>query len=455
MFTVAEILKVTSGKLLQGSASLRVRGVSSDTRRVKRGDLFIAIKGDTFDGNDFTSQAVAGGASVLLICREDAYLPAGVTIILVKDTCRALGYLARHHRLKFKIPVIAITGSAGKTTTKEFIAAVLGKKYRVLYNKGTENNHIGVPMTLLQLKKRHQAAVIEAGTNHFGEINWLGEVTCPTVAVFTNIGQSHLAGLLDPSGVFREKVTLIDHVMKKGALIVNVDDEYLRRILKRKLTQKIITFAMSREADIKVVDVIPYRSGLKVVLKDGSVFLLPTPVWGNVSNALAAISCGQLLRVPDKDIMQVLQRVKPAKGRQCFHAVRGMTLIDDTYNANVVSYKNAIKTLSLVRRRKGGCLFLVAADMLELGDQSEILHAEVGEAVAQAGIDHVVTIGRWAGLIGERAKQLAPFIRVKHYMKQEDIYQDLTRHLRPGDVVLVKGSRGMRMDQLIEQLLKD
>ncbi len=451
MFNVAEILEVTGGKLLQGAVSLRVNGVSTDTRKATKGDLFIAIKGDNFDGHDFTAKAVCNGAFALLVSRADIECPLGTAVILVQDTVKALGLLARYHRGRFKLPVIAITGSAGKTTTKEFIAAVLGKKYRVLYNKGTENNHIGVPMTLLQLNKTHQAAVIEAGTNHFGEISWLGEVICPTVAVFTNIGHSHLAGLESPEGVFKEKVTLLDHLAKNGTVILNSDDERLRGILKRKPKPNIVTYGVEHKADIKAIAVYSKGKGLEVELDRGLKFNLAVPVWGNVANALAAVACGKLLKVPFKGIASALGRVEPAKGRQCFHSVMGVTVIDDTYNANPVSYHNAIRTLSLVRGR--GRTFLVAADMLELGGHSEALHAQVGEAAAAAGIDHILTIGRWAGLAGEKAKNIAPSVWVKHYSKQEDIFVDLGTLLREGDVVLVKGSRGMHMDRLVENLL--
>ncbi len=452
MFSLADILQATGGKLLQEpKARCTVGGVSTDTRLIRKNDLFIAIKGDHFDGHDFIVPAVSAGAAAVLVSRADVALPSGSAVILVDDTVKALGRLARRHRLKFKIPVIAITGSAGKTTTKEFTAAVLAKKYRVLSNKGTENNHIGVPMTLLQLNSTHQVAVIEAGTNHFGEIDWLGGLICPTVAVFTNIGSSHLAGLESPEGVFKEKVTLIRHLAKKGTVILNGDDERLRAIGHRRPGHKVITYGIDRPADIKAESVLAHGQGLEVALQGRRKFTLAAPVWGNVSNALAAVSCGLLLNVPFKAIAGALADVPSAKGRQCFHSVMGVTVIDDTYNANPVSYHNAIRTLALVRSR--GRAFLVAADMLELGDQSQALHAQVGEEAARAGVDFLLTIGRWAGLAGERARQAAPALWTRHYENQEDIFLDLGNMLQAGDVLLVKGSRGMRMERLVEQIL--
>ncbi len=224
MFTLKEVIEATDGELVLGSLKKRVKGVSTDTRKVGKGDLFIAIKGDKFDGHDFLLQAVKNGAVALLVeavphfrvGMTDRSAPGkrdgfeGAAVIKVKDTVKALGRLAQFHRRRFKVPVIAVTGSAGKTTTKEFTVAVLKKKFQVHFNKGTENNHIGVPLTLLGLKRSHEAVVLEFGTNHFGEIAWLAEISDPMVAVFTNIGASHLAGLRSPEGVFKEKATLID-----------------------------------------------------------------------------------------------------------------------------------------------------------------------------------------------------------------------------------------------------
>ena len=466
MFTVDEIVKITGGILQQGALKRRLSGVTTDTRKGQKGELFIAIKGDTFDGHDYTRQAEKNGAAAVLVCRSSIDVSTGVPVILVKDTVKALGAIARFHRLKFKIPVIAITGSAGKTSTKEFIAAVLGKKYKVLYNQGTENNHIGVPMTLLRLTKKHTTAVIEAGTNHFGEIAWLGSIICPTIVVFTNIGQSHLAGLKNPAGVYREKCTLIKHLAKNGTVIVNADDVYLRKILSLKLSQKVITYAIDRPADFKAVSVETRGKGLAIALSpspsekkkgmglNGSnrEIQLPVPVWGNVYNALAAAACGQLLKVSFSNIAFALKRTKPAKGRQCFYRVRGITLIDDTYNANPVSYYNALRTLSLACGR--GKSFLVAADMLELGDQSESIHRDIGAAAGRVGIDHIFTIGRWAGLIGGQAKKINPLVQARHYTCQEDIQRDLQQGCTKGDILLIKGSRGMHMERVVENFLK-
>lgn len=451
MFTILEVLKIVGGKLIKGKSTGRVRGVATDTRNLRRGELFIAIKGDKFDGHHFVAGAVETGAKAVLVSSAEVCCDGVVAVILVPDTVIALGLLARAHRLKFRIPVIAVTGSAGKTSFKEFMAKVLGKKFKALTNRGTENNHIGVPMTLLRLTSAHKAAVIEAGTNHFGEIDWLGSLICPSLVVYTNIGASHLAGLGSPEGVLKEKAALMKYVRPGGIVVLNTDDPYLRKLLKKKVSAKIITYGIEREADVRAVSVECAGSGFDVVVAGKGVFRLSAPVWGNVYNALAAVACGGFLKVSFKDTAAAMARVTLPKGRQCFHNVNGTIVIDDTYNANVVSYKNAIRTLSLIQKR--GRRFLVAADMLELGESSASLHEDIGVIAGHAGIDHVLTIGRWAGFIGKGAVKTFPGVLAKHYLELDDLLAGLQKDVQKGDVVLVKGSRGMRMERVVAALL--
>ncbi|MBF0122884.1 MAG: UDP-N-acetylmuramoyl-tripeptide--D-alanyl-D-alanine ligase [Candidatus Omnitrophica bacterium] len=452
MLSIDEIVMATKGKLLSGSGSFRVSGISTDTRKITKGNLFVAIKGDNFDGHNFIGQAVQAGAGAVMVDHANVADAENAVVIVVEDTVKALGAIARFHRKRFKIPVIGITGSAGKTSTKEFIASVLGKKYRVLFNKGTENNHIGVPMTLLQLTKDHEIAVLELGTNHFGEIAYLADIVRPTVAVFTNVGASHLAGLGSPEGVFKEKVTMIDYLPKNGKVIFNADDPLLRNLKKKKLSQNITTYAIDNKADVKAKAVHSEKGGLIVTLEGGETIKLKAPVWGNILNALAAVVCGSLFRVSFDDIREGLLNTDPAKGRQCFHLASGVTVIDDTYNANPVSYRNALRTLSLLPRK--GRVFLVAADMLELGEASDVLHAEIGELAAQSGVDTIFATGRWASLIGSMARAKNSSVEARYFDKKEDIILALRDQVQFGDIVLVKGSRGMRMESVVVGLLE-
>jgi UDP-N-acetylmuramoyl-tripeptide--D-alanyl-D-alanine ligase len=451
MFTIHEILEATGGTLIAGKSTQRLSGVSTDTRLVKRNQIFVALKGDNFDGHHFLAQAIEKGARAVVVSSVKALVPAGAAVVLVEDTVRALGRIARYHRQRFNIPVIAITGSAGKTSTKELIAAVMAKKCRVLFNKGTENNHIGVPMTLLKLNRRHQAAVIEMGTNHPGEIAWLAENTLPTVAVFTNVGASHLEGLGTPQGVYKEKLALLKFLSRDGHVIVNADDPFWARLLKKRLSQKVVSYGIKARADVQAIAVTADARGFHFKMKDGRLFIVKSPSWGAVQNALAAIACGRIFAVPEARIQAALKSAKPAKGRQSLAVVRGVTLIDDTYNANPVSYQNALRTLAMLQGHARAVL--VAADMLELGEHSVDLHRQIGQAAAGIKLDALFTCGKNARLIGEAAQGKRSTLDVRHFSDQTALTLALKRYLRRGDLFLCKGSRGMRMEKVVEDIV--
>ena len=449
-FTLDEILECTGGMLLTGRGGrCRVSGVSTDTRTIRPNQLFIAIKGENFDGHDFLFKAVKLGATMLLVSRADAPRPRGAVIVLVKDTVDALGAVARHHRLRFPIPLIAITGSAGKTSTKELVAAVLRRKYRVLFNKGTFNNQIGVPSTLLKLTRRHEMAVVELGTNHPGEIAWLARHACPTVAVFTNVGASHLEGLGSLAGVYKEKAALLAFLPDNGGVILNADDLYWRKLLGRRSSRKMVSYGMHAKADIRALSVIPGPAGLHFRNGHGHHFSVKSFSPGGVYNALAAIACGRFFGVPEGQIVDAVRSTRPAKGRQCSFKAGGVTVIDDTYNANPVSYMNALQLFHAPRRGKA---ILVAGDMLELGASSDALHADVGKAAAAAGVDVLLTYGRGAKLIGEASRRIRPRSEWRHAGDQDALTAALKKILRPGDVLLVKGSRGMRMEKVVRDI---
>ena len=423
MFTITEIIEATKGELVQGPLKGQARSVCIDSRIVKKGELFVAIKGEVFDGHDFIDDVIARGVRVLIVHKPIKLKNSKISVIRVKDTIRALGDIARFHRLRFKVPVIALTGSAGKTTTKEMIAAVLSRKYKVLKNEGTQNNHIGVPLTLLKLKAGHRIVVLECGTNQPGDIVWLADVARPSLAVFTNIGESHLEKLKTVSGVLKEKWDLTSFMGTRDTVIINADDAFLSRQTHKKNIFRIITYGIKAKAD-----------------RTASAY-----------NELAAFSCGVFFKVPRHDIVQALKSFEFPQGRgQIVRLGRGW-LINDTYNANPVSMRAALQTLQGIET-KAKRIF-VAADMLELGSQSRALHQAMGRAVGAAGVDVLITVGHWAGLMGPAARRFNKKIQVFACRDVESAQKCLAKVFHNGDVVLIKGSRRMRMEQVAEFLL--
>lgn len=451
MFTVNEIIEATKGTLVQGPVNARVRSVCIDSRVCKKGELFIAIKGDVFDGHDFIENIISKGIRVLVVHRPVHIKNAQVSVIHVRDTTRALGDIARFHRLRFKIPVIALTGSAGKTTTKEMIAAVLSRKYKVLKNEGTQNNHIGVPLTLLKIKPAHMIVVLECGTNQPGDIIWLADVARPTVAVFTNIGESHLEKLKNTNGVLNEKWKLTSYIEDQGTVIINADDVLLSRRIRKNNSFKNITYGLKTRADFQASGT-NIVSGRKLNFQiAGKKIELNSCGLNNVYNALAAYSCGVFLKVPVRDIIQALKSFEFPQGRGQIVRLGQGWMINDTYNANPVSMRSALQTLQAIETRNQR--IFVAADMLELGKASRTLHQKMGACIAATGPCILITVGRLAGLMAAEAKRRNKKMQVFACRDVESAQKYLAKVFHNGDAVLIKGSRRMRMEQVAEFLL--
>src|SRR3989338_2577782 len=354
MFNVEELQKASQGKLIQGKSSARVKGVSINSRAIKKGEVFIAIPGPNFDGHDFVTDAIKKKAAVVIVTKNLKRIPGYIPVIQVKDTVKALGKIARAFRDRFSIPVIAITGSAGKTTTKEMLAYTLGNDFNVLKNIKTENNHIGVPLTLLKLKPKHEIAVIELGTNRPKDIRWLTYIVNPQVAILTNIGESHLELLKSPSGVFQEKFDLVSGMKEGGTVIFNADDVYLNKIPSYRFAHKIVKYAIKNKADYQAGAIENHNGFLRFSVNGKKGWRLRTLAQHNIYNALVAISCGKQFKMSELAIQKRLARFRFPAGRQNVGKVGGCWLIDDTYNANPVSLRSALQTLSSlnVRGRK-------------------------------------------------------------------------------------------------------
>ena len=459
-WTVNEILKATGGELLCGDKERRFAAVSIDSRNISADDIFIAIVGDVHDGHSFIGDVLEQGVAGLVVNRQKAKdLPIAtwqtqkVTCVAVADTTGALGGLAAFHRSRMDVAVIAITGSNGKTTTRQMTAEVVARKFNTLATVGNYNNQIGVPLTLLRLTPEHKWAVVELGTNSPGEIARLARICSPDIGVITNIGPAHLEGLGSLDGVMREKQQLIDHLKARGKAVLNADDRRVYKIATQ-TKKEVLLFGQSKSARIRATAVKEKKAGISFNLdlpKKSLRVDLNVPGQFMIINALAAAAVGHLLGLAAQDIKAGLEKFEPAWGRMnIFHTANGIHIIDDTYNANPDSMMAAITTLKSLRVNNRS--ILVAGDMLELGKQSESLHRQVGAWAAAAGINQLWVTGDFASAVIAGAKDAGIKVEQLFTGSQKKILSELKKSLKSGDWVLVKGSRGARMDAVVKGL---
>jgi UDP-N-acetylmuramoyl-tripeptide--D-alanyl-D-alanine ligase len=457
MFSVDEIVSATQGKLVGGKKGHEFSGVCIDSRMVKPGQLFIAIKGDRFDGHDFIPQALEAGASGAILSMRSRHLRfQNKVLIQVEDTLTALQEIARVHRSRFNIPVIAITGSNGKTTTKEMAASILAHQFRLLKNEGNLNNHIGAPLTLLRLEPAHQVAVIEMGINRPGELRRLCQIAQPQVGLITNIGPAHLEFLGNVEGVALAKAELLEALTPEGVAILNADDEYFQ-FLATKVKGGLMTFSLRSQADVMASAVVlhpdrgpTFRLKIRTGSKPGEIEVsLSTVGKHNIYNALGAAAVGAYMGVDLDVIRQGLEDFKPVSMRSQLMELQGFRVLNDAYNANPASMRSALETLAGLG--PSGQKIAVLGDMLELGGPGEVAHREVGREVARAGIQYLITLGSLAEQIAQGALSAGmDDSRVMHSQGPEDAGRMILSVARPGDCILIKGSRKMKMEKILE-----
>ena len=438
-------------ELLKGKT---ISGVSTDSRKISAGAIFIALKGENFDGHQFVEDTFREGAIAAIV--DESFAGASdKSLFVVKDTTRALGELARIYRMKFDIPILAIGGSNGKTTTKDMTTAVLSTSFNVLGTDGNLNNHIGVPQTLLRLEKKHQMAVIEIGTNHPGEIEYLCGILLPTYGLVTNIGHEHLEFFKSIEGVAEEEGALFRFLKgnRKSLAFVNVDDPRIRlkaRGVRRRVTYGLRTKRVDVWGHVGSVDesgCVTFEYMGKKPVKSGAV-RLRIPGEHNAMNALAAAAVGLEFKVPPKRIQKALESFHPTVKRMELLQYGGVSIYNDTYNANPDSMVAALRTLASAK--VSGKRIAVLGDMRELGDQGKEEHKRVGREAAQLGIDYLLTFGELARSIHESARMQGAL----HYDQKNMLAEYLAELVSPGDAVLVKGSRGMKMEDIVTFLEK-
>ena len=439
------IAEVTGGEYIGEKRDCynSVKGAVRDNRDIKPGNLFVCICGERVDGHTFANSAFDSGAACCLA--EQVIENAKGPYVLVKSTLEAIKVLGAYHRSLFTIPVIGITGSVGKTTAKEIIAAVLSSKLNVLKTEMNLNNELGVPLTLLSLDENHEAAVIEMGISDFGEMGRLAQMVRPDIFVMTKIGYSHIVELGDLHGVLRAKTEAFAHMKPSGVAVLNGDDELLMGYDPK--MQK-ITFGHKEHNDVRVINVI--QDGIDIIKFDiinGTETLsVKIPAYGShlPSLAAAAVVTGRLLGLTDKEINKGFMSYKPVDGRSRVSKSKGITLIDDCYNANPNSVKAALKSMSTLTGRRVAIL----GDMFNLGEQSEQMHYEVGVYAADKGVDFLFCLGGQARFIYDGYKS-AGGNNVFHYNLMDELKADITGKIKKGDTVLVKASRGMHFEELL------
>jgi UDP-N-acetylmuramoyl-tripeptide--D-alanyl-D-alanine ligase len=449
-----EVVTRCHGELRHGGREVSVWRICSDTRQVQTGDLFVALPGDRFDGHDFLWDAMRQGAAALLVERERAqsYWPA-IPTVAVGNTRRALGMLAASYRQYFQPAVVAIAGSNGKTTTKELLAAVLRTRMETLCSPASFNNDIGVPQTLLQLEKKHRAAVLEVGTNHPGELAPLVHMIQPRWGVITSIGREHLEFFGDLEGVAREEGTLAEMLPADGRLFINGDTPKVHDIIGRAHCP-VVTVGFAPEHPWRVVEVRMDGQGTVFEVRASRAefngeYRVQLLGRHQALNAVLAMAVAAELGLRPDEVRSGLAQCLPAKMRLQLSETRGVRIVDDAYNANADSMLAALATLREIPC--SGRRVAVLGDMEELGAQSQSAHAEVGRQAAASGLASLFAVGRWAKVVTDAARA-AGLVQSRDFESVEAAAAAVRDYLVPGDLVLLKASRAVRMERLGEVL---
>ncbi len=454
---IYEIEKAINGKIIRGNPDLVVDNICTDSREVKNGDLFLPLKGEKHDAHKFIAEAVKKGADCVIIDRELKY-KCNSALIKVEDTNKALQTFAHYYRNKFKnLTVVAITGSSGKTTTKDMIASILERKYNIIKTEGNLNNYFGLPLTLLQLTGKEDMAVLEMGMSELGEIKLLTEIAEPAIGVVTNVGPTHLEFLKTVKNVARGKSELIAGLTGDGIAVLNYDNKYVREMNRVFTGKKIVFYGLNNKADIWAEDIkidknkfttnfiLNYRNEKREIkiYKSGK---------HNVYNALAAIGVARELKVDWYNIKSGLMSNKYSKMRQEIKQFNDYIIINDTYNANPMSVKAALAVLQEIA---GERKIAVLGSMLELGVQEQEVHREIGKYITHSDIDVLITIGELGQQIARGVDiEQNKVITIYETENNEGALKLLLNIIKKGDTLLIKGSRSNKMEEIVEELCK-
>ena len=451
IITVNKIIEICKGKLLSGNENLQVDSYSKDSRDIKEGDMYLGIKGERVNGNNFIEAAFKNGA---MGCIADDQINLEIlekykdkVIIKVKDTIKALQEIAKYKRNLYDIPVIAVTGSVGKTSTKDIIANVISQKFNVLKTEGNLNNHIGLPLTLLKLKN-HTALVVEMGMNHFGEISLLTGIAKPTGCVITNIGTSHIGNLGSRENILKAKLEILEGLNKKGFVLINNDNDLLNNWAQKEDKYKIYTYGIENNSNYEATNIIELERGSSFKIKgiDAKV-----PVGGThfVYNATCAFAIGDILGIEKEKIIKGISEFKLTAKRMDIEIIKdNIKVINDSYNASYDSMKAALEVMGKTAANRK---IAVLGNMLELGEFTKELHEKVGEEVVKNKIDVLITVGEHAEEIANKAEGLG----MKDILKLKDIdnaAEHIKNNMKNGDLILLKASNSMNFSKILEYI---
>lgn len=447
--TIKQIVEITGGTLLCGNEMETINDFCIDSRKMAKDMLFVPIIGERVDGHQFIESALKNGGATLTQQheeKEDIH-----PWIRVENTIEAMQKIAKWYRMQMKFPVVAITGSVGKTTTREMVTRALEAKYTVFHTEGNYNSQAGVPLTIARMTGEEEVAVLEAGMSQFGEMSALEEMIRPDIAVFTNIGVAHIENLGTQDNICKEKMELAKHITEKGAIVLNGDDPILMAH-KEQLKGTIITYGTGKDCDYRATNIRIEQGKTKFTCSyQGESFEITMDVLGehNVLNALSAFAVSGWLEIP---MEQVCHQFEAFEGtRQKIYSLKDYTIIDDTYNASPDSMKASIRVLSEIPCN--GRRIAVLADMLELGEKTEQYHREVGAFLAENNIEELYTYGTLSAYLLEEAKKTNSTIKGKSFMDREQLLSFLKGHIQKGDCMLLKGSNGMKLSEISKQFV--